>query len=124
MSDTLTPVQIESKLRSLVTELTLAQTALRDARDREVAARHAYESVKRHAMFADGCPKVTRGGVTTAERDAWIDLEAAPEQRLYDIAEAGRKAAEDHLRVVRDQSMIVMSLGRSVNAAYAMAGAS
>jgi hypothetical protein len=118
----LTPVAIERKLRGLVTALAQAQAALREARDKEIEAKHAYHSVRRAAFFAAECPKVTRGGYTTAERDAWIEEQAANLEVLFDVAEAARRAAEDHLRVLRDQSLIVMSLGKSVNAAYAIAG--
>lgn len=121
-TDPLTPVAIESKLRQLVNDLTRAQAQLRQARDVEVATKHAYERAERAAMLSAECPKVTRGGYTTAERDAWVQEQAADLREKYEIAEATRKAAEDHLRTVRDQSMIVMALGKSVNAAYAMAG--
>jgi hypothetical protein len=47
---------------------------------------------------------------------------AAPQQRARDIAEAKRKAAEDHLRVLRDQAVIVATLAKSVHQAYSFAG--
>lgn len=118
----LSPVAVEQKLRTLVTELTRAEAALRHARDAEVAAKHAFEAAHRRALLSDDCPKVTRGGFTTAERDAWVAEQVVGLEQAFDLAEATRKAAEDHLRVVRDQAMIVMSLGKSVNAAYSMAG--
>lgn len=120
--DVLTPVAVERKLRGLVNQLAAAQTTLRLARDAEVEAKHAYERQHRRALLSVDCPKVTRGGVTTAERDAWAEEQSAALREAYEVAEATRKAAEDHLRVLRDQSMIVMSLGRSVNTAYSLAG--
>lgn len=120
--EALTPVEVERKLRRLVNDLARAQVALREARDKEVAARHAFESAQRREILSGDCPKVARGGYTTAERDAWVAQRVELQQRAYDWAKAAREAAEDHLRVLRDQSMVVMSLGRSVNAAYAMAG--
>jgi hypothetical protein len=122
MNDDLTPVQIEAKLRRLVNDLARAQAALRQARDQEVEAKHTYESAHRKALLSTACPKVTRGGYTTAERDAWVEEQSAPQQKAYDLAEAKRKAAEDYLRTLRDQSMVVMALGKSVNAAYSLAG--
>ena len=122
--DDLTPAQIESKLRRLVNDLAAAQMALRLARDEEVAAKHLYESAHRRALLSADCPKVTRGGFTTAERDAWVGEQAADTEKEYDLAEARRKAAEDHLRTLRDQSMVVMALGKSVNAAFSLAGVS
>ncbi|GAA2861047.1 hypothetical protein [Nonomuraea rubra] len=123
MSDDLTtPTGVEARLRRLVTDLTRAQQALAQARDAEVDAKHAYEAAKRRAMFSGDCPKVTRGGFTTAERDAWVDEQAAGQRYHYDIAVAKREAAQDHLRVVRDQAEIVRSLGASVRQAYEIAG--
>lgn len=121
MSD-LTPVQIEEKLRKLVNDLTRAQHALRVARDNEVDAKHRYEADYRRAVLSEEAPKVARGGVTTAERDAWVGEQAAVTQRAYDAAEANRKASEDHLRTLRDQAMCVMALGKSVQAAFNLAG--
>lgn len=123
MTDELTPIQVEQKLRSLVTELTRAQQALAQARDVEVGTKHAYESAHRRALLSDERPKVTRDGFTAAERDAWVQERCAKQQRDYDIAEAKRKAAEDHLRTLRDQAVIVATLAKSVHQAYSMAGA-
>lgn len=120
----LTPVAIERKLRELVNALAFAQSALREARDAEVKVKHEYERKHRRTLLSSDTPKVTRGGWTTAERDAYVDEKCEVEREAYEIAEAGRKAAEDHLKTVRDQSMIVMALGKSVGAAYSMAGVS
>lgn len=121
MSD-LTPIQIERKLTALVNALAGAQNELRVARDEEIAAKHLFEAKYRAAMLSPDRPKVERGGYTTAERDAWVEEQSARERLNYDIHEAARKAAEDHLRTLRDQAMIVMSLGKSVNTAYSLAG--
>lgn len=123
MSDEpLSPVAIERKLRELVNDLTRAQLALSSARDAEVEAKHAYEAAHRRAILSPECPKVTRGGWTSAERDAWVAEKAASEQRLYEVFEVKRKAAEDHLRTLRDQGVIVATLAKSVHQAYGMAG--
>ncbi len=121
MSD-LTPVMVESKLRSIVTELTRAQQNLSAERDVEVEAELAWKAAYRKAMFA--APAVTRGGVTTAERDAHVEEACAGEYRVFRLAEARRKAAEDHLRVTRDQGVLCASLAKSVDTAYRMAGVS
>ncbi|SEN89002.1 hypothetical protein [Nonomuraea pusilla] len=123
MSDDLTtPAGVESRLRRLVTDLTLAQQALANARDAEVEAKHAFEASRRRAIFSGDCPKVTRGGYTTADRDAWVDEQAKTQRYQYDLAVARREAAQDHLRVVRDPAEIVRSLGASVRQAYEIAG--
>lgn len=118
----LTPVDVERRLRRLVSDLSRARQTLRDARDKEVAARHTFESAYRKTILGSDCPKVTRGGYTSAERDAWVAQRIEVQQRVYDWAKTEREAAEDHLRTLRDQAMVVMSLGRSVNQAYSMAG--
>lgn len=121
MSDDLTTLAgVESRLRQLVTDLTLAQQALARARDEEVRAKHAFEAARRKALLSEDCPKVARGAVTTADRDAWVDEQVKHECWLYELAEVKREAAQDHLR---DQAMIVMSLGKSVQAAFQMSGA-
>ncbi|MCG5464171.1 hypothetical protein MED01_002336 [Micromonospora sp. MED01] len=118
----LTPVSVERKLRTLVNSLTNAQSALAEVRDAEVSAKHTFERAHRGALLSGECPKVSRGGHTTAERDAWVEEKCAAEREAYDLAEARRKAAEDHLRTLRDQSVIVATLAKSVNLAYSMAG--
>lgn len=119
----LTPVQVERRLRQLVTALSKAKNDLEQARNVEVDAKHAYQSARRRALLSSDCPKVTRGGYTTAERDAWVDDQAAELEMAFDRAEATRKAAEDHLRTTRDQAVVVATLAKSVNTAYQMAGA-
>jgi hypothetical protein len=120
--DLTTPTGIESKLTSLVTELTNAQLALAAARNTEVRAKHAYEAEKRATLLGINCPKVTRGGFTTAERDAWVEEQVKVARWEYAVAEAKREAAQDHLRVVRDQAVVVMAIGSSVRTAYSVAG--
>jgi hypothetical protein len=120
--DLTTPTGVESHLRRLVSDLALAQQALATTRNEEVRCKHAYESAKRRATLSEACPKVSRGGATTAERDAWVGEAVAMEHWQYDVAAARREAAQDHMRVVRDQAMVVMALGKSVTAAYAVAG--
>jgi hypothetical protein len=118
----LTPLAVESKLRQLVTDLSRAQAALRQARDLEVDARHEHDRARRRALLSEKSPKVTRGGYTTAERDAWVDEQVAGEKFAADKATVVREAAIDQLRVLLAQAEIVRSLGTSVRQAYEMAG--
>lgn len=118
----LTPIECERKLRALVTQMSQAQAELRQARDAEVDRRHEYEAAKRRAFLSAECPKPVRGGLTVADREVWVDDRCAEEQRAYDIATARREAAKDHLQTVRDTSMVVMALLRSVSTAYALSG--
>ncbi|APU20893.1 hypothetical protein [Actinoalloteichus sp. GBA129-24] len=119
----LSPVDIERKLRACVNDLARAERSLRVARDVETMAELDYRSVHRRAMLSPDAPRVTRGGTTTAERDAWVDDRASEEYRAYRLAQTGREAAQDHLRTVRDVAATVQSLGALVRQAYAMAGA-
>ncbi|MGH3304126.1 MAG: hypothetical protein ACRDOK_21090 [Streptosporangiaceae bacterium] len=118
----LSPLDIEAKLRSLVNQLGRAQAALREARDAEVDARHAYESARRRALLSDKSPKVTRGGYTVAEQQAWVDQQCEDLRFAADKATVVREAAQDHLRVTLAQAEIVRSLGASVRQAFSMAG--
>lgn len=121
-NETLTPISIEKKIRWIYNAMTLAQGALRDARDAEVCAKHEYEREHRAAMLSTDCPKVTRGGFTTAERDAWVDERSALAREAYEIAEMRRKAAEDHLRTLFNQGTLAAVLAKSVHQAYAASG--
>lgn len=118
----LSPVDVERKIRQLVNDLGKALQELGEARDAEVHAKHAYESERRAALLSPERPRVERGGMTTAERDAWVEERCANRKHEFDIAETVRKAAEDHLRVVHDQASLVQTLARSVHQAYSMTG--
>ncbi len=118
----LTPAGIERKLRWIGNEMTRAQKDLAVLRDDEVAAKHAFERARRAVMFSADCPKVTRGGYTTAERDAWVEERCTDERELYEIAEVRRKAAEDHLRTLFQQGTLAAVLAKSVHQAYATSG--
>jgi hypothetical protein len=111
VTEDLTPIDCERKLRALVTKMSQAQTELRNARDAEVDRKHEYEAAKRRAFLSAECPKPVRGGLTVADREVWVD-----------DATARREAAKDHLQTVRDTSMVVMALLRSVSTAYALSG--
>lgn len=119
----LTPLSVEAKLRQLVNDLTRAQIVLREARDAEVDARHECDRARRRALLSEKSPKVTRGGYTTAERDAWVDDQCSDLKFAADKATVVREAAVDRLRVLLAQAEIVRSLGASVRQAYELAGA-
>jgi hypothetical protein len=119
----LTPLSVEQKLRQLVNDLARAQVVLREARDAEVEAKHAHDRARRRALLSEKSPRVTRGGYTTAERDAWVDDQVADLRFDYDRAAVVREAAQDRLRVLLAQAEIVRSLGASVRQAYELANA-
>ena len=118
----LNPVQVESKLRQLVNDLGRAQVTLAQARDLEVGAKHAWQRARRRAVLSGKAPKVARGGATTADRDAWVELEVEDLQEADDRATVTREAAQDHLRTLRDQAELVRSIGASIRTAYELAG--
>lgn len=126
MADNLTLVDIERKLRKLVNDLASVQKQLATARDEEVSAKHEYEARQRRLLLSPDCPRpgtVQDGGkVTVAERDAWVAQGAEAEQFAYDTAVAAREAAQEHLRTLKDQSMLVMALSRSVQLSMGLAG--
>jgi hypothetical protein len=118
----LTPVAAERRLLQLDNEMTLAELALRRARDAEVDKKHEYEAANRRAFLDAACPRPSRGGHTVADREVWVDDRCAEEQRAHDIAIAARQGAYDHLETVGKQAMVCMALLRSVTTAYNMSG--
>lgn len=122
LTSPMSPVEVEHRLRQCVSRLAKAEKALRDARDEETNAEIVYRQAHRRAMFSGDCPKVTRGGYTTAERDAWVDEQCANEWRAYRLAIAKREAAADHVRISRDIAVTVQSIGALVRQAFSMAG--
>jgi hypothetical protein len=58
----------------------------------------------RRPLLSEKSPQVTRGGYTTAERDAWVSDQVAD------------------LKFEMDKAEIVRSLGASVRQAYELAG--
>jgi hypothetical protein len=122
MPEALTPLDVEAKLRSLVSDLSRAQGTLRDARDAEVDARHDYDRARRRALLSEKSLKVTRGGYTVAEQSAWVDDQCSDLKLAADKATVIRESAQDRLRVLLAQAEVVRSLGASVRQAYDLAG--
>jgi hypothetical protein len=124
MTEPLTPVAIEAKLRQLVNDLGRAQADLRQARDAKVDARHGYDRARRRALLLEKSPKVTRGGYTVTEQTAWVEQQCEDLKFTADRATVSRETAQDHLRTLLAQAEIVRSLGASVRQAYEIAGIS
>jgi hypothetical protein len=124
MSDALTPVEVETKLRGLVNEMYGAQKALAAARDLETTAEIAYKRAKAQAFHHSDCPHVSRGGHTVADRDAWVERKVMDEWAHARVATTAREVAQDNLRVVLAVAETVRSLGASVRSAYSLAGSS
>jgi hypothetical protein len=122
MSD-LTPVQVEAKLVALTKEMYAAQKTLAEARDTETASEIDYKRARARMTLSTDCPKPTRGGYTTADKEAWIDEQVINEWVAYRVATTAREVAQDNLRVVLAVAETVRSLGASVRQAYSIAGA-
>jgi hypothetical protein len=121
----LTPAQVQQRLYDMHNQLAQAADALKLTRDAEVEAAEALRMAVVKATLSEDCPKPKRGenGVTVADRDAWVDRQVADERFAHAVAEATRKAAEDRLRVSRDQASLVQSLSASMRAEMSLAGA-
>lgn len=114
----LTMGQVLERLHSVHQDMAAAQRALMAARDKETHAAEAYRMAVARATLSDECPRPKRGedGVTVAYRDAWVDTETSDARFSAAVAEATRKAAEDALRVARDQASVVQSLSALMRA--------
>lgn len=118
----LTPVDVERRLRQLVSQITSAQGELRTARDNETEADIAHKKARLVAAHSEDCPKPVRGGTTVGERDEWIDRQVFAEWSAYRRAETQREIAQDALRSVLSVAEVVRSLAASVRTSYEMAG--
>lgn len=118
----LTLGDVLTRLHGVHQDLSHAQRYLASARDKEVDAAHALRMATARAVMHEDCPRPKRGenGVTVADRDAWVDQRVEAERKAAEAAEAVRKAAEDHLRVVRDQASVVQSLSALMRAEMAL----
>jgi hypothetical protein len=123
VTEPLTPIAVESKLRELVTSVTMAQRDLAGARDAETQAEITLKRSRVAAAHASDCPRVARGGATVADREAWIDKQCLDDWAHHRVATTAREIAQDRLRAVTTISEVVRSLGSSVRTAYSMAGA-
>lgn len=121
----LTPAQVQDRLFAVHQDMAHAATALKVARDKETHAGEAYRMAVVRATLSPDCPQPKRGenGVTVAQRDAWVDQETSDARFAAAVAEATRKAAEDALRVARDQASVVQSLSALMRAEMQLSGA-
>jgi len=119
----LTPVESEQQISDLIKAAYDAQKTLADARDTETASEIEYKRAKAKTYHRGDCPKVTRGGYTVADKDAWIDEQVMDEWVALKIATTAREVAQDNLRVILAVSESARSLNASVRQAYSVAGA-
>lgn len=117
-----TPVDAENALRWVLRAMHDAARKLADLRDAEVTAKHAYEGARRLAFFDGDCPKPERGGYTVADREAWIERATAVARQEYELASAAKEAAQDHLRTLNSQSVVLSALAKNVQQTYSVTG--
>lgn len=121
MSD-LTPAQVETKLRQLVSDLTRAQAELSTRRDAATDAEVALKRARLTVGESDDCPRPSRGGATVAQREEWVEARVIDQWEAHRRAQTAQDIAQDALRTTRDIASTVQTLARSVQQAYAMAG--
>lgn len=114
----LTLGQVLERLHSVHQDMAYSQQQLGRARDAEVDAKATLRLATAKALLDPECPRPKRGenGVTVADRDAWVDTQVHTEWLAAEVAEATRKAAEDHMRVTRDQASTVQSMSALMRA--------
>lgn len=120
----LTLGQVLQRLYDVHQAMTTSQQMLARARDAEVEARAVLRVAIAKASLSPDCPRPKRGenGVTVAMRQDWIDQQTHDEWLAAEVAEAHRKAAEDHLRVTRDQASTVQSMSALMRAEMSLTG--
>lgn len=99
-----------------------AKKDLAAARDEEVDAEAAYLSGRRRKFFDPECPVVIRGGVTVADRDAWIDEEVGDLELKWKLAKARTQAVKDHMDTLRAQAILIGGLAKTTQQIHAQAG--
>src|SRR3954447_22437438 len=117
-----TPIGIENALKRLITSLTQAQRELANARDTAVMAELDYKSARRRHLLSDEAPVVARNSTTVDERNAWVEAKCEDEERTWRIADAARDAAQDRLRILRDDVTLLVTLSSSIRTSYEVAG--
>lgn len=117
-----TPIESERAITNAKKYMGEAFKELKTARMAELDAKKAERRARTTAILGGDCPKVTRGGFTTAERDAWVERQTLDELEALDAAVVVRENTTDHLRVVREQASLVQSRHKSVMQAYQTAG--
>lgn len=113
------PVDAEMRLRAIDAALDKATEEVKNRRDAEIKRWREFRDARNEAMLSPECLKVTRGGHTTAERDAWVECEAIEAEDAYKQATADRENAVDEMFKLKDQAAIAGKLSDLVRQAYA-----
>jgi hypothetical protein len=95
---------------------------LKAVRDAEVEAEAVYLSARRRAYFDENCPVVVRGGVTTAEREAWVEREVEDVEQKWKLAKSTTQAAKDRMDTIRSQAVLISALAKTTSLIHSTAG--
>jgi hypothetical protein len=115
-----TPVTARNRIRHVGSDLVKAELDLKNARDREVAAKHDYEKALRAALLSPEAPRVQRGGATVADRDAWAEDRCDAQRFAYMVAEANRQASQTHYATLNTQAMLAQAILKSIDRAFSV----
>jgi hypothetical protein len=99
-----------------------ATKALAESRDLEVNAEAEYLSARRRMFFDANCPVVVRGGVTVADRDAWVDQQVEDYETKWKLAKARTQAGKDHMDTLRASSVLISSIAKTTQQIHGAAG--
>lgn len=125
MSEPLTPVQVEAKIRSLVNDIALAELDLRRLRRVHADAQIAEMNAQIRAWYDPDCPQPDRkAGVLAGDKDMWVKRAIKEEAAALISAESDMESGRDSLRSKIAQLNGVQTLSSSVRQAYSMAGQS
>ncbi|RJQ68103.1 hypothetical protein D5S17_32900 [Pseudonocardiaceae bacterium YIM PH 21723] len=119
----LNPVQVEEKLRRCIADMLIAEKALAAARDSETDLECELKKVQLAAAMDEDCPKVSRGGYTVADREAWIDARTYEQWHALRLATKSREIAADRVRIAREVTSTVQTISQLVRQAFSVVGA-
>jgi hypothetical protein len=118
-----TPVQVETKLAELMTEVAKAELRMRDLLEAEADARWAYERAHVIASTDPRCPQPTRGGATVGERDSWIRGMVEDEFKGLEYAQLNVTIQKRYIERLGQQASLCQTMSKHVLAAYNNGGA-
>ncbi|MFJ8687377.1 hypothetical protein [Micromonospora wenchangensis] len=120
--DSLSLLEAQNYMRWVLRAMYDTAKSLADLRDAEVDAKKEYDSARRRLMLSPECPRVERGGHTVADRDAWVDERCAEQRSAFESASAAREAANDQLRTLNSQSVVITALSKNVAQIHGVLG--
>lgn len=118
MDEPLTPATIEAKVIAGTNRVFHAQVEFAKARDAKTSAEIEFKRARVTSAASENCPSPARGGVTVAERDAWLDTETFSEWEALMRAESALDICNSAVRVNRDILSGLQTVARSVAEAY------